>query len=312
MNDVFFTSLQIQGCHLKIGPVSFKSDNQGMIGAALDGEFNQELILDALHLLYFAHNGYKIYNGIKPDPLTAYLSASFTPFPFKEKGADPALLETFDRLMHLKVDKSGEAERIICAIKCFNETMLESSLNLPIQPWKQFLLLASGFEVLFSLKRSFPAADLRQHLRPILHLKFSHPVELLWIWVDRFYELQEATLKGSSHIDSFFTENSNVKSPVILIGKKLFIYSIYELLYTKDLLKGTRGTETTPDDFTYIHPERILVYFWTLNTIERKKILLNHQPVGENEAKMLSKIEEMHASLQKILPDAASEEFFIP
>lgn len=265
-----------------LGLASFSTDAKGFI----EIHTRPEYIQDVLHLLYFSANAHKIYNGTPPDLPYFNLSQPI------ELTLDSSLFEALMQILYLKFhDNKQEALKLIQAVKCLNESQSE-------QQWKSLLLIGLGFEALFSLNPSFPAADLRQHLRPVLHLKFSHPVELLWKWVDQFYVLRNAALRGEHFADTPFKENPDVKASLYHISRKILIYSIYDTLFRKHLLEGISGTPSTPDDFYYIHPEKVLVYFWTQETINKKAMLLKLQPHNEKDLEMLEKIQALHLHLK--------------
>lgn len=126
------------------------------------------------------------------------------------------------------------------------------------------IFLASSFESLFNLDSTqSTAADFKHKLRPLLHLKYSRPVEIFWKWVDNFYDVKRRILQGEIFLDPLFKLNPNFEISHILLGIKLFIYSVYYYLFKYQLLKSTHVDSYTPPDFKWIHPEEILLFFWT-------------------------------------------------
>lgn len=293
-----------------MGPVMFDTDSSNRIEVQAE---DKKLILDALHLLYFAANAHKTYYDQPVEPLFNYFENGLDePTVFSMETIDSTLFQAFSELLRLTADSSKRAEvlRIVQAIKCLNESIALIEKGTTNESWHAFLLLSKGFEVLFSLNPAFPSADLRQHLRPLLHLKFSHPVELLWKWVDQFYGSSLSALAGEQIEDPLFLDNPNVRAPLLLIAEKLLIFSIYDTLFAKKLLIGAGGTPSTPDDFKYIHPERVLVYFWTNETLEKKIALLNIQQSNALDLAMLYNIKDMHQKLQtKSLVESPKEKF---
>ena len=293
-----------------MGPVMFDTDSNNKIEAQAE---DKKQILDALHLLYFATNAHKAYYDLPVDPLLNYFeNRGNPPTVFSIEKIDSTVFNAFSQLLVMtqNLEKRAEALRIVQAIKCLNESIALIEKGTTNECWHAYLLISKGFEVLFSLNPSFPAPDLRQHMRPILHLKFSQPVELLWKWVDQFYKSAFAALSGDQMEDPLYLENPNVKAPLLLIAEKLLIFSIHATLFEKNLLIGASGTSSTPDDFKYIHPERVLVYFWTAETIEKKIALLNIQQSNALDLAMLHNIKEMHQKLQtKSLVESPKEIF---
>ena len=87
------------------------------------------------------------------------------------------------------------------------------------------IFLASSFESLFNIDNSQEAAaDFKHKLRPLLHLKYSRPVEIFWKWVDDFYEVKRRILHGDTFLDPLFRLNPNFEVSHILLGIKLFVY----------------------------------------------------------------------------------------
>lgn len=142
--------------------------------------------------------------------------------------------------------------------------LLGKGLNLPevlFEP-EDIVFLTSSFEALFDINDKHPVADLKHKLRPLLHLKYSKPVERFWKWVDDFYEVKRQIIHGGTIPDPLFRANPNFEVPHILIGIKLFIYSVYYSLFKYHLLTSQTFDLYTPPDFKWIHPEEVLLFFW--------------------------------------------------
>ncbi len=125
------------------------------------------------------------------------------------------------------------------------------------------IFLVSSFEALFDINDKQPAADFKHKLRPLLHLKYGKPVELFWKWADDFYETRRRIVQGDVILDPLFRFNPNFEISHILIAIKLFIYSVYYTLFKNHLLQSIHEDLYTPPDFKWIHPEEILLFFWT-------------------------------------------------
>jgi len=142
------------------------------------------------------------------------------------------------------------------------------------------IFLSSSFETLFNIEESQEtAADFKNKLRPLLHLKYSRPVEIFWKWVDEFYLLKRKIMRGETFLDPMFRLNPNFEVSQVLLGIKLFVYSIYYYLFKYQLLQSTHVDPYTPPDFKWIHPEEILLFFWTEKSVLEKVSLF----VKENE-----------------------------
>lgn len=125
------------------------------------------------------------------------------------------------------------------------------------------IFLASSFEVLFDIDDRNSASDFKHKLRPFLHLKYGGPVEIFWNWIDDFYKTKREIVRGGLIVDPTFRLNPNFEVSHLFIGIKLFIYSVYYMLYKFRLLSSTYEDPYTPPDFKWIHPEEILLFFWT-------------------------------------------------
>lgn len=135
---------------------------------------------------------------------------------------------------------------------------------------EDILFLSSSFESLFNISDKDPAADFKHKLRPLLHLKYSRPVEIFWKWVDDFYELKRKIVHQGSSPDPIFRSNPNFEISHVMLGIKLFIYSVYYKLFQFRLVAPIHFDSYTPPDFKWIHPEEILLFFWTESSVIRK------------------------------------------
>lgn len=287
--------------HLTLGPVEFSSGSKGVeVLTEIDLEHHliPNLITDALYLLYFSCNAYKIYNEEAPDSIRAFFQKNEATSKVKisKEIIDSSILPAFSKLLFsaytMRAAKRDESKTFIQSIYFLLNRYLTSPEDWECQSWHHYLELSLGFEALFNLNPSHAPAELRQKLRPLLHLKFSSPVELLWKWVDLFFEAKNLLLKGQTPNHLNFTLNPSIESPLHLIGEKLLIYSIYDLLFQWDLSLGTSGTSTTPDRFAKVPPERVLIYFWTKETIEKKLTLLSFEQ-NDKELETLLAIQEL-------------------
>ncbi len=95
----------------------------------------------------------------------------------------------------------------------------------------------------------------------MLGLRYSAPVEILWLWVDGFFKLREQIVHGRSSTRQVFHGNPNYEISYYYLGMKLFLYGVYWRLYTYDLVDHPEGT-AEPYAFPGVNPEELLVYFW--------------------------------------------------
>lgn len=135
---------------------------------------------------------------------------------------------------------------------------------------EDILYLASAFESLFDVDEKDPASDFKHKLRPLLHLKYSKPLEVFWKWVHDFYSVKRSIVHGGNNPDPLFKANPNFEVSHVLIATRLFIYSVYSLLFKSQLLDSKNSDPFTPPDFKWIHPEEVLLFFWTEVSLLRK------------------------------------------
>lgn len=132
------------------------------------------------------------------------------------------------------------------------------------------IFLTASFEALFDINDRHPNADFKNKLRPLLYLKYSKPVELFWKWVDDFYEARRKIVHGDIIPDPIFRINPNFEVSHIVIGMKLFVYSVYYTLFKYHLIDSEGFDLFTPPDFKWIHPEELLLLFWTEDSLLNK------------------------------------------
>ncbi|MBS4163902.1 hypothetical protein PRO82_001210 [Candidatus Protochlamydia amoebophila] len=81
--------------------------------------------------------------------------------------------------------------------------------------------------------------------------------------MDDFYKVKRKIIHGGTTPDPLFKLNPNFEISHISIGIKLFIYSVYYMLYRYKLTHSTHADAYTPPDFKGIHSEEVLLFFWT-------------------------------------------------
>lgn len=286
------------------------------------------LALDTLYCLYFSLNAHRIYEGEKSDPLTPFLKVYShevigTPvYAFEISQVDEQLKSTLGQLLDKLYasspqETSPDIPRIMQAIRYFIDRDLPLIDLQGYNPRHRLLMLGLSFEVLLKLNCQKAEADMRQHLRRLLHLKYNRPVELLWKWVDQFYEARKMIAAGEKNPPLIFQANPNVQIPIDQIGEKLLIYSIYDVLFQKHLIQGKEGTPSTPDDFKTTPASHTLVYFWPEEALIQKLVLLSYPKVdGEkhtDDLEMLSSLWKEHKELQKRYKEGSvsSQEVYI-
>lgn len=283
------------------------------IDSEVDPRLRDTILIDALYLLYFAASFRNVYYNdeiISFKAFTKILPASLDfiknrasweqLFIGEAKREGVACITWLDEEICLALgnalNKSYKAHidndhaiRLIRAIRFFVdrffakfENVIQQGLELNPKLFEpeDTLFLASSFDVLLDIDDKYPASDFRHKVRPMLHLKFSKPVELFWKWVDSFYLLKKQVIHGLPNPPDLYTENPNFQIPLLHIGVKLFVYVVYYKLFRDHLVESVNYSHSTPPDFKWIHPEEILLFFWTEESLLRKISLLLMQKQG--------------------------------
>ncbi len=256
-----------------------------------------DLIVDAVYLLYFSSTYKDLYHNAKPPELgslTQYVPTS------PEKTKDPANIQSLKALqlplrerMEISLTESAmsealgqllsssyqelgpcnpcESRRIIRSIRyfihCFHDkfrNLLGSGSDVVDELFEpeDFLFLMTAFETLFDLDRDHPVSDLKQKLRPVIHLKFGRPMETIWKWVDGFFKIKGEIVHQGTFPDAIFRDNQSFEIPYLTFAMKLFIYSVYHRLYHMELLPGTAGESFMPLAFEGIEREEVITFLW--------------------------------------------------
>lgn len=156
---------------------------------------------------------------------------------------------------------------------------------------EDILFLSSSFESLFNINDKDPSADFKHKLRPMLHLKYSRPVEIFWKWVDDFYELKRKIIHQGSSPDPIFRLNPNFEISHVMLGIKLFIYAVYSKLFQYHLIAPIHFDSFTPPDFRWIHPEEVLLFFWTESSLIRKlSVFIKRAQNQQEDSELLAEI----------------------
>jgi hypothetical protein len=278
------------------------------INGSIPEELKELLLIDSLYLLYFACTFRDLYYGNEIPPFGAFkkmLPASHAFIVDKPnwKGLhineidreqtvcvhlhNQQLCKCFGEMLSSVFDdvsselpKTIEVyKRIIRSVRYvvdrFSDrfvNLFNKGLNFPEIAFEaeDVIFIAAGFECLFDIEEHRSAFDFKHKLRALLHLKYSTPLEIFWKWVDDFYNVRRKIVHEGQIVDPTFYGNPNFEVSHVMLGIKLFIYSIYSHLFNMHLLKSKAFNEQTPPDFKFIHPEEILLFFWTETSLLKK------------------------------------------
>ncbi len=310
LSDGFSASLEKYLHSIHKFPEEGKSVVCISIEKAIPPERRESLLIDSIYLLYFASNFRNVYYSNEILKLSSFtkilpLSPEVLSQDSWEKieASDSVFYEKttcinwVDEEISIALGKAlstvydplkapahfDESIRLIRAIRFFVdrffskfENLTNQGLELSSQLFEpeDILFLASSFDVLLNIHEQQASSEFRQKIRPMLHLKFSKPVELFWKWVDSFFLLKKQVIQGTPKPDDLFTANPNFQLPLMHIGIKLFVYVLYYKLYQSRLITSESSNSFTPPNFHWIHPEEILHFFWTEESILRKISLL--------------------------------------
>lgn len=247
---------------VKLGPVHFQpSQTIGgatvLIYSQVRDDQKSEILMDALHLFYFAVHYKSLYvSSQHPDfePFTNILR-----WPIRENlkkleimtdheetvyhltSIDHSLCESFGRCLQLAYfEKDEEARRIIRAIRYFIHCFYDR-FKVPFAPLifevEDTLFLTTAFEVLFNLNSDQPEMELKNRLRSLFHLKFSSPVEVMWKWVEGLYNLRDRVIHHGDLPHEPFIASESFDFPYLTLAIKIFLYAVLNKLSQAHMLK---------------------------------------------------------------------------
>lgn len=271
-------------------------------------EQREILLVDSLYLLYFACTFRNMYYGNEIPSFKAFskvipASPDFIQNPKNwknlhineidrenticvhlfdhkiSKGLGRTLFHIYQTPEHTEPEKLEKYKRLVRSIRYLIDRFFHQFVNVVghgldfpeniFEP-EDIIFLASGYEALFNIHDQQAVADFKQKVRPLLHLKYSKPLELFWKWADDFYTVRKQVVHGGETPDPMFRFNPNFEVSHIVIGIKLFVYSVYYMLFKYQMLPSETKNPHTPPDFEWIHPEELLLFFWTEPSLLRK------------------------------------------
>lgn len=263
---------------VKLGPVHFHpSQTIGgatvFISSQVLEDRKSEILMDALHLLYFAIHYKALYTSSEHpnfEPFTNILG-----WPIKENlkkleimtdheetvyhltAIDDTLCESLgDFLQVAYLKKDEEARRVIRAIRYFIHCFYDR-FKVPFAPLvfeaEDTLFLTTAFEVLFNLSSDQPEMQLKHRLRSLFHLKFGPPVDVMWKWVEGFYNLRDRVIHHGDLPHEPFIANESFDFPYLTLAIKVFLYAVLEKLSPLHLLKEEEVTSLLWSEASLLH-----------------------------------------------------------
>lgn len=299
-----------KGTFVNTGSLSLKEMTCISVAKDIPKNLREFLLIDSLYLLYFACTFRDLYYGQKIvpfNPLRKLIPAT-EEFLMEKRTWEEANIYESDReetVRLLTIDSEichalGKAlngiylplthqvspeliqsyKRLVRSVRYLVDRFFLRFVNLfkeglnfseEIFEPEDVIFLASSFETLFNIDDSQnTASDFKHKLRPLLHLKYSQPVETFWKWVDDFYHVKRRILDGETFLNPSFCLNPNFEVSHIQLGIKLFVYSVYYFLFKYKLIQSTYEDSYTPPDFKWIHPEEVLLFFWSEESVLEK------------------------------------------
>lgn len=267
-------------------------------------ELSQLLVIDALYLLYFAGAFRQLYEGsFVPSfhPFGVILPVSeILKNPLDWKNSFKKISNQERVSLSIEDQELGQAlGKVLSAVYCSSMSHEASLIQLSkylvravryfIDAYSQRLIqlmgpeasenfsepeemvfLTSSFEVLLDIHDKQAAADFKQKVRPLLHLKWGRPVEFFWKWVDEFYEVKRSLIYAQATLDPLFRFNPNFVISHLFLGAKLFIYIVGYMLCKHNLLPAIPKDHALPLTLKSIWVEELLLFFWTEDHLLRK------------------------------------------
>jgi hypothetical protein len=257
------------------------------------------LIIDAIHLLYFACTFRNLYFNDEIPPFrpftkiipvdAAILSDKKTwnqTFIAENKREETVCIHLVDQeICHalgvaldqsvIKTDdpvRQEQLKRLVRSIRYFGDRFFDKFVNLLDIGFKfpshlfepeDILFIASSFDTLLDVTEKYPSSDFKEKVRPMLHLKYNEPIEIFWKWVDQFYQTRRQLVHTGDLPDETFLWNPSYRVSFVYMGIKLYIYVVYYTLFKLKLLPSDTPTFYNPPTFKWIHPEEVLLFFWS-------------------------------------------------
>lgn len=256
-------------------------------------ELREGLLIDAIYLLFFCGAFSHLFASAKAphfDVFTKILPATSAFLSDKSRWKEayileaqresPVTLERFDREMckglghglacAYQTDTcrssadTAKVQSLIRSIRYFVdrfferfENLINEGLSIPhvVYEAEDIVFLATSFEALFDLNDQHPHIDFKHKLRPMLELRFSTSVELLWQWVDGFFHLREQIVHGRPLPDAIFRANPNFNISYFYLGVKLYLYGVYWRMHHYQLISSR------PENFEWVTSEELLAFF---------------------------------------------------
>lgn len=307
------------------------------IDSSIPFENRKALLIDSLHLLYFACTFRNLYYSNEIPSFNAFRKLIPADMPFIQSSenwqdlfikenyreesvclliVDSEIFEGFGKLLYAIYDPAQNFskedretfERVVRSICYLVDRFFPRFVNLvekglsfsdKLYEPEDIIFLAASFEALLNINEDQRNSDFKQKVRVMLNFRYSNPLELFWKWVDDFYEIRKKIIKGGYIPHTQFKLNPNIEVPHLLIGIKIFIYAIFYTLYQYKLISKI------PDelDVSHIPVDEILIFFWTedslLKKIERSLTQIKKEPGNQELLKEIEYLTNLYLFMQE-------------
>lgn len=268
------------------------------------------IVVDAIYILYFVAYYREIYDLLEaPDmhPFTKFIPAEekylrkvteqelaplISVHETKISLVDEPQLKLCEAFSKVIGKEEAEKSSAMRSLRFFVDGLMRKFENIASAGLKDLprafhpeliIFLMTAYDTLFHIEQQSSPSDLKQILRPMLKLKYSRSVELLWSWVDGLYKHFSSAVHGGEESGYSYTANKSLKLSYLRIGLKVYIYSMLHKLFELGLIEPTSPEEDTPLEFLEISPKEILLLLWSQEDILKKlSILLMQITEGKN------------------------------
>jgi hypothetical protein len=316
LENVSHVGVQVGDQFIETGVLPHRQVTCVSLDKGVAPELRESLLIDSIYLLFFCSAFSHLFDaGTIPsiELFTKYLPASpaflqnkdlWGPLHIVEaqrkcpvvlpeldqemcRGLGHALACSYELDTCTSAAETSQIQSLIRAVRYFVDRFFGRFENLltngqSVSPFsfepEDIVLLVTSFEALFHLKEEIPHIDLKHKLRPMLGLRYSTAVELVWSFVEGFFHLRDQVVHGQALPDIYFRANKSYAISYFYLGIKLFLYGVYWRLHSCKLITSLDGdTAWRPLHFQWVSAEEILAFFWPEEELLERLIKLSER-----------------------------------
>lgn len=259
-------------------------------------------LANALYLLYFALTVRELYYDLQPmrfDPFGVVIPADEALAQNSAEWQERWIPETARR-QHVKLEvdepsilrclgnamtavytpeavpeglELGSEARLVRSLRYFVDRYFKrfhcpfkGTLDFPHEP-ENVVFLATSFDALLGLEPTNKSAQLKRILRSLLSLCFSRSVEMLWNWVDGFYQFKNDIVHAELDSDPQFTANPFYRVSFRHVAVKMFIYTVTTELINKFQDNEAKAKEKPGLADHWLDRREISYLFWPIDAL---------------------------------------------